>query len=128
MKTKLLLLFCRLGFHNWRYSCGRYSRECSFCGEHQITIGEMGTSQFDHFATNIYGKLHACYYSKPIISRYVSFSTRDIIYECKCGNRKVFREYRDFSDPFPIETSMIESQKEFESYLNKNKNTKIFFC
>jgi len=68
---------------------------------------------------NIWKKIHVCYYSKPIISRYVSFSTRDIIYECKCGNRKVFREYRDFSDPFPIETGMIETQKEFEIYLTK---------
>lgn len=117
MKTKILLLFCSFGFHNWKYSNGGYSRGCSFCGEHQITIGENGTSKYDHFVTNIYGKLHVCCYSKPIISRYVSFGTRDIIYECRCGNRKVFRVYKDFSDPFPIETSIIESQKEFETYL-----------
>lgn len=69
---------------------------------------------------NLFRKIHIHSYYKPIISRYVTFSQRDIIYECKCGERKIFRVYKDFSEPFPIETSMIETNKEFESYLINN--------
>ena len=46
---------------------------------------------------------------------YISFNTRDIVYECSCGERKIIREYRDFSDPFPIETSMNITRQELEN-------------
>lgn len=66
-------------------------------------------------------KLHTHDYYKPIISRYVSFETRDIIYECKCGDRKCFKVYRNYYTDkvgFGINTSSI-SHKDFIKYLNK---------
>ena len=60
-------------------------------------------------------KVHCHSYSKPIVSMYISFNTRDIVYECSCGERKIIREYRDFSDPFPIETSMNITRQELEN-------------
>jgi hypothetical protein len=56
MKDKLKEFLCKNNFHNWVYSCGMYSRECKFCGKHQITIGEMGAIIYDYFKTNISGK------------------------------------------------------------------------
>ena len=56
---------------------------------------------------------------KPILSRYISFSSRDIIYECKCGKKKEKRVWKNFSDPFPIETAMLLSYKEYQEVLNK---------
>jgi len=61
--------------------------------------------------------IHLHKFSKPIISSYVSFNTRDIVYECKCGKRQIFRIYRNFSDPFPIPTTSDLSKKELDSYL-----------
>ena len=46
-------------------------------------------------------------YEKPIISRYVSFGTRKIMYECKCGKRKSYYISVPFDIPFPIETNDI---------------------
>lgn len=63
---------------------------------------------------------HIHYFDKPIASKYVSFHTRDIIYECRCGKRKVVREHRRFGEPFPIETNILITQKEFESILNNS--------
>jgi hypothetical protein len=56
MKDKIKEFLCKRNFHIWVYSCGMYSRECKFCGKHQITIGEIGTTIYDHFKTNISGK------------------------------------------------------------------------
>ena len=59
-------------------------------------------------------KVHCHSYAKPIASSYVSFNSRDIVYECRCGERKIIREYRDFSDPFPIETSINMTRSELQ--------------
>ena len=64
-------------------------------------------------------KPHRCRYKKPIVSRYVSFNTRDIIGECECGDREVFRVYMPFERPFPIETTHFITDKDFNLHLNK---------
>lgn len=56
---------------------------------------------------------------RPLVSKYVSFSARDIIWECRVtGERKVEREYRNFSTPFSISTTLFITYKEFEEILN----------
>lgn len=65
---------------------------------------------------------HLHHYKKPIASKYVSFSTRDIIYECSCGARKVRRVRKAFGDAFPIETNSLITNKEFNAILNKTNH------
>lgn len=51
----------------------------------------------------LFKKFHIHSFNKPIISRYISFNTRDIIYECKCGKRilkNVYRNYGEATTPF----------------------------
>jgi redox-regulated HSP33 family molecular chaperone len=61
---------------------------------------------------------HRCYHDKPIIARYRTFSSRDIIFECRCGHRQIERVIREYGDPFPIEPTNYLTHREFESYLN----------
>lgn len=64
--------------------------------------------------------LHIHYYNKPIASEYVSFHTRDIIYQCRCGKRKLRHEFFAFSEEFPIETKYgagLGNHKEFMDIL-----------
>lgn len=70
----------------------------------------------------IFERLHVCSFSKPIKSMYVSFNTRDIVYECRCGKRKIIREYRPFDVPFPIETTNYITRKELEEIANEKAN------
>mgnify|MGYP000863017049 CR=1 FL=1 len=67
-------------------------------------------------------KVHCHLYSKPIVSMYVSFNTRDIVYECRCGKRKIIRDYRPFDEPFPIETTNFITRKELEAIANEKAN------
>lgn len=62
-------------------------------------------------------KIHVCIFSKPILSKYSTFNSRDIIYECRCGKRKVVNVYRNFGDYFPIETKNFLTDKEFKEIL-----------
>ena len=68
-----------------------------------------------------YIKAHRHHYYKPIVSRYISFNTRDIVYECKCGKRKIIREYRPFDVAFPIETTNHITHQELEKIANNKK-------
>ena len=52
---------------------------------------------------------------------YISFNTRDIVYECRCGKRKIIRKYRPFDVPFPIATNFI-TRKELEAIANEKDN------
>lgn len=63
--------------------------------------------------------LHIHNFSKPIASRYVSFNTRDIIFECRCGDRKVKNIFKQFGESFPIETNTLISINEFNNILNE---------
>lgn len=58
----------------------------------------------------------------PIISRYTSFNTRNIIYECTwTGERKVIDTYRSYGSAFPIPTTMLIDFKTFDAILNGAK-------
>jgi hypothetical protein len=70
----------------------------------------------------LFERLHVCSFSKPIISRYVAFNTRDIVYECGCGKRKIIRDYRPFDEPFPIKTTNFITHQELEKIANEKKH------
>lgn len=67
----------------------------------------------------IKNKTHIHFYNKPLVSKYISFSQRDIIFECECGKRKMKREVRSFSEPFTISTTFFITKNEMEIILNK---------
>lgn len=69
---------------------------------------------------SFFKKAHICVYSKPIVSRYVSFNTRDIVYECKCGKRKLKRQFFSYNQPFPIETKMFITVYEIKQMENES--------
>lgn len=69
--------------------------------------------------------LHICYYSTPIASKYVSFNTRDIVYECRCGKRKIKRFDSIMNIPFPIETNFLMTRAELEKIANTKQLKKI---
>jgi len=74
--------------------------------------------------TRIIEGLHRCRFSKPIVSKYVTFNSRDIIYQCKCGKRRcktVIRTYEDKRD-FPIDTTIMITEKEFDIILAGGDN------
>jgi len=64
------------------------------------------------------GIFHIHNYSKPIISSYVGFESRRIIFECNCGKRMAEYVYDNYytGKGFPIETSDI-SNKDFQAIL-----------
>ena len=66
--------------------------------------------------------MHLCRFSKAIVSKYVSFSTRDIIYQCKCGKRRCKRVTKAFEANFPIQTTNLISDKEFDHILAGGNN------
>lgn len=70
----------------------------------------------------MFERLHICSFSKPIVSRYISFNTRDIVYECRCGKRKIEREYRSFDNPFPIQTTNFITHQELEKIANEKEH------
>lgn len=67
----------------------------------------------------IFEKMHVCIFSKPIISKYSTFNSRDIIYECRCGNKKDIKVYRGFGSDFPIKTTNFISDEEFLEILSQ---------
>lgn len=62
-------------------------------------------------------KFHVHFYTKPIVSKYVGFYTRDIIYECRCGERKVTEVCAEYGESFPIETTHFLSFADFDKIL-----------
>lgn len=66
-----------------------------------------------------FNRKHTHKYRKPIASMYVSFNTRDIVYECICGKRSIERETRIFSDAFPIPTNHLITFKELNKIANQ---------
>lgn len=66
--------------------------------------------------------IHVHNHSKPIVSMYRTFCFRDIIYECRCGDRKVFEIGRGYEDPFPIPTNMRVDNKSFQAILKGERN------
>lgn len=59
---------------------------------------------------------------RPIVSKYVSFNSRDIIYECsKCYHKEHQTVTNHFGDPFPIPTNNLLTDKEFNDILKSDK-------
>lgn len=52
---------------------------------------------------------------------YVSFNTRDIVYECRCGKREIIRDNRPFDMPFPIQTTSLITHKELKKIANEKE-------
>ena len=67
---------------------------------------------------------HVHRYSDPILSKYVSFSCRDIIWQCKCGKRISIREWRLFDSPFSKETDIHVTIKYYEEVLHGKSDVK----
>jgi len=61
-------------------------------------------------------------YNVPIVSIYVSFNVRTIIYECACGKRKAYTIKFPEHEMFPIETSMHYKRTDIEDILNHKIN------
>jgi hypothetical protein len=70
----------------------------------------------------IFRRAHTHYHGTPIVSKYRSFETRDIIYECRCGHRKSMVVYDNYytGRGFPIPTEMLMSDKEFNERLTSS--------
>lgn len=66
-------------------------------------------------------KVHYHCYSKPIVSKYIFFNARDIVYECRCGERKIIRVYRPFNELFPIQTTNLITHQELEKIANEKE-------
>lgn len=75
--------------------------------------------------TGINKGLHLCRFSKPIVSKYVTFNSRDIIFQCKCGKRRCKRVTKAFDADFPIPTTNLISEKEFDHILAGGNNWTI---
>ncbi len=61
--------------------------------------------------------LHIHIFNTPITSEYISFNTRNIIYQCRCGCKKSYNVTMPFGVSFPIQTSSFLTQKEFKKIL-----------
>ena len=68
-------------------------------------------------------KMHIHCFDKAIASQYRSFHCRNIIYECRCGERREERECREFGDSFPIVTNILITNKEMNQILLNEKTT-----
>lgn len=55
----------------------------------------------------------------PKISRYVSFNTREILYECSCGKKELRMITKPFDEAFPIETTNFLTRDEMLVMLKK---------
>ena len=65
---------------------------------------------------------HIHNYSKPIVSSYVSFHTRDVVWECRCGKRKLVRETRAFGTSFSLGWTCNLSATEMTQVLEKKES------
>jgi hypothetical protein len=65
--------------------------------------------------------LHLHNFNKPIVSKYLNFHERKIVYQCRCGKRKAKRVFRTFSDSFPIETTPLMTNDEVLKVVNEGR-------
>lgn len=64
---------------------------------------------------------HIHRYTQYVASRYVSFNSRDVIFECECGKRKLEKDQSaDYILPF-IETCDFWESRKFNDYLTNGK-------
>lgn len=69
----------------------------------------------------ILGLFHIHSFSTPIVSEYVSFHTRRIIYQCRCGCKEARSVSLPFGISFPIETTLFFESKDFKYLLGLKK-------
>lgn len=65
---------------------------------------------------------HIHIHSTPILSSYVSFSTRDVVWECRCGHRKLTRESRAYSSPFSLSWTCKLSKSDMQKVLDRKES------
>jgi hypothetical protein len=65
---------------------------------------------------------HIHIHSKPIVSSYVSFHTRDVVWECRCGQRKLVRESRAFGSSFSLDWTCSLNTIEMTQVLEKKES------
>ena len=66
---------------------------------------------------NLKKYLHCHIYSKPVLSRYVSFHTREIVWRCRCGGMVAHRMTLPFGVAFPIKTTDDVGSDEIQDLL-----------
>jgi hypothetical protein len=73
---------------------------------------------------NMIHKLFGCT-KKPIISRYVSFTQREIMFECPiCNKRYSERIRKNYGESFPIDTNHVDKNT-FDAILNGSEYIRI---
>jgi hypothetical protein len=63
--------------------------------------------------------LHLHNHNRPIASRYLNFNEHQIVYECKCGQRKAKRIFRAFSNEFPIQTNVLMTYQDVQKLVSE---------
>ena len=63
---------------------------------------------------------HIHFFIRPLMAKYIGFSTRDVIFECRCGERKMKRENRSFSSSFSAPTFLLNNE-EFKQVLTRTE-------
>jgi hypothetical protein len=71
-------------------------------------------------------RIHLHEFDTPIVSMYVSFHCRDIVYQCKCGEGRITRVCLPFGKSFDIETTIGITQKELKQIANENEVASLF--
>jgi len=64
-------------------------------------------------------------YKKPIISSYVDFNSRNIIYEDIFGRRSLKLVVRSYGVPFPLEWTCKLNNKEIKQILEKKESEEL---
>lgn len=67
---------------------------------------------------------HIHSFGTPIASEYISFNTRRIIYQCKCGCKEAHSISLPFGVSFPIETTPFFEHKDFKNLLETKETIK----
>lgn len=74
----------------------------------------------------ILNRFHIHCFDTPILSQYRSFHTREIVYQCRCGQKELHTVHAGFSEPFPIETAMLITGREVQKVLADPQPLKPF--
>lgn len=72
------------------------------------------------FIKYIKKKLHVHFFNKIIASQYASFNYRNVVIECRCGERKIEKWHHD--EVYPFLTNNFITNKEMNLLLQNNTN------
>lgn len=62
--------------------------------------------------------IHIHCFNTPILSQYQTFGSRKIVYQCECGKKELRAVHRSFSEPFPVETLSLITNKDIQVILD----------